>query len=366
MRIAYVMLNVMRRLMEGGVGKKSLSQVQLWQELGNSAHLFITSPADMRIPEASVFSFRLAPNPVPGVGFVAGEAARRQALLRLLEDVAAYRPDIIYLRFGSLAYPLRPLFDIAPVVLEVNTNDVEEFRQRGALRYLLNLWMRKPLLEHAAGLAAVSREIAQLPSVAKFRRPTLVLGNGIDFRNYQPFPSPRNPSPRLVFSGTPQLPWHGVDKLIFLAREYPDLQIDIIGYSPDALEMKHIPANVTVRGFLVGEEYRRAMSKADVGVGTLALHRKKMEEGSPLKVREYLAYGLPVVIGYQDTDLEDISADFILRIPNSQDNVVANAGLIRDFSYRMMGKRAERSLFYSCVSQKEKEEKRIAFFKGLV
>lgn len=366
MRIAYVMLNVIKHLIEGGVGNKSISQVRLWQELGETAHLFITSPDDLNIAGDSVFPFQRRCSPLPGVEFVAHEISRSQALCRLLEHVAAYRPDIIYLRFGSFAYPLHNLFDIAPVVLELNTNDIEEFRRRGALRYFLNLWTRKMLLDRASGLVAISHEIAQLPSIAEFHKPALVLGNGIDFRDYQPFPPPRNPLPRLVFSGTPQLPWHGVDKLIFLARQFPDLQVDVIGYSSLDLEIKQIPDNIVFHGFLAGKEYRQILSKADVGVGTLALHRNRMEEGSPLKVREYLAYGLPVILGYQDTDLNNITTDFILRIPNSKDNVKANANLIRDFSYRMMGRRADRSLFLPLINQQEKERKRLTYFTSLL
>ena len=44
--------------------------------------------------------------------------------------------------------------------------------------------------------------------------------------------------------------------------------------------------------------------KIHIGVGTLALQRKGIFEASPLKVREYLSYGLPVLYNYFDSDLE--------------------------------------------------------------
>lgn len=43
------------------------------------------------------------------------------------------------------------------------------------------------------------------------------------------------------------------------------------------------------------------MRNCQVCIGTLALHRKNMTEASPLKTREYLAHGFPVIIGYKDT-----------------------------------------------------------------
>jgi glycosyltransferase involved in cell wall biosynthesis len=157
-----------------------------------------------------------------------------------------------------------------------------------------------------------------------------------------------------------------VEKLLILARQFPDLKLDIIGYTASDLKDREIPENIVFHGFLAGDEHHQILCKADVGIGTLALHRNQMEEGSPLKVREYLAYGLPVVIAYQDTDLKDIPADFILRIPNSNDNVEVCANLIRDFSYRMMGERADRDLVYPLINQSKKENTRIAFFEGLL
>jgi len=49
------------------------------------------------------------------------------------------------------------------------------------------------------------------------------------------------------------------------------------------------------------------MGAADVGVGALALERKNMREAQPIKTRHYLGSGLPVIIGYQDTLLDESS-----------------------------------------------------------
>jgi hypothetical protein len=172
MRIAYVMLNVMKHLMEGGVGNKGISQVRIWREHGEEAQLFITSPDDLHITGVSVFPFLYPHSPLPGVDFLTRETSRSQALSRLLTSVAAYHPDIIYLRFGSFAYPIHELFEIAPVVLELNTNDIEESRRRGTLWYFLNLFMRRMLLQRASGLVAISQEIAHLPAVARYKKPS--------------------------------------------------------------------------------------------------------------------------------------------------------------------------------------------------
>ena len=63
------------------------------------------------------------------------------------------------------------------------------------------------------------------------------------------------------------------------------------------------------------------MSAADVAIGTLSLHTKQMEEACPLKVREYLAWGLPVIIGYKDTEFPAPDTAFLLQLPNNPTNV---------------------------------------------
>jgi hypothetical protein len=170
--------------------------------------------------------------------------------------------------------------------------------------------------------------------------------------------------PRLVFIGTPGFSWHGVDKLVVLARRFPDLQVDIVGY--DQLdEYEPLPPNLTLHGYLSVDRYRKVMAGCDAALSTLALYRKGMEEACPLKTRECLAYGLPMVLPYVDTDLKDLDCDFLLRIPNKEDNIQTHGQTIHDFAYRMRGRRVERNLIAS-IDQVAKEAERIRFFEEII
>ena len=62
---------------------------------------------------------------------------------------------------------------------------------------------------------------------------------------------------------------------------------------------------MTVHGTLSGDAYWAVLGRADVAIGSLAMERAGLREGSPLKVREYLLAGIPTVIGYEDTDFPD-------------------------------------------------------------
>src|SRR5205807_8242905 len=125
--------------------------------------------------------------------------------------------------------------------------------------------------------------------------------------------------PSLVYSGSPWQCWQVLDKLVQLAVAEPDWQFDVIG--PRAAELRGAPENVAVHGFLDRERYAPLYARADVAVGQLALHRRGVDENSPLKVREYLAYGLPVISGHRDPDFPSPEPWFLLRLPNNESNV---------------------------------------------
>ena len=95
-------------------------------------------------------------------------------------------------------------------------------------------------------------------------------------------------------------------------------------------------------------------------------HRKQLEENSALKVREALAYGLPIILAYYDSDISGEDFEFVLQIPNHEENVADNTERIRDFIFRMVGKRAERAAVGPLIDQRIKERRRFGFFKQIL
>jgi glycosyltransferase involved in cell wall biosynthesis len=192
-----------------------------------------------------------------------------------------------------------------------------------------------------------------------------VISNGIELNKYQPLTPPQNQFPTLALVGSPGMNWHGVDKLFPLAEQYPDLKIDIVGYRRDDFK-RTIPENIHLHGYLEPEDVRRVLSGVDAVFGTLALYRKKMEEASPLKIREALAYGIPVILAYRDTDLADIDSDLFLFLPNTETNILDHAEAIRDFAFRVRGRRVKREIVSERIGQQHKEEKRLKFFNEVL
>ncbi|MOA45721.1 hypothetical protein D3C78_1681500 [compost metagenome] len=105
------------------------------------------------------------------------------------------------------------------------------------------------------------------------------------------------------------------------------------------------------------------MQQADVAIGSLALYRKKMGEASPLKVREYLAYGLPVINGYLDTDFPE-EVHFILQIPNEPKNTIKASEAIEKFVQSWRGRRVDRSQIEH-LDTVVKEAERLRYMKRI-
>ena len=90
-----------------------------------------------------------------------------------------------------------------------------------------------------------------------------------------------------------------------------------------------------------------------------------MREACPLKVREYLGYGLPVVVAYRDTDFSDVAPWFLLELPNAEDNAVAGVDRIRAFVDAVRGRRVTRSEVEARIGTAAKETRRLALLAAV-
>jgi len=350
MRIAYLLhCNFEKEYLTSGVYKKVLSQVKAWLNLGNEVEVFqiteLNSGVPLLQPNWRIFKYKKN-----------NFASRFKAWHNAEAAIEQLSPDVVYLRFDSFAFTF--ISKRIPIVVEVNTDDVKEYCLSYNLRCLFNLLTRRFIFRKVAGIVYVSKEISEKPYFNKFHKPYIVIGNGIDLSLYPPTSPPENREFNLVFIGSEGQVWHGIDKIIQLAQIKPDWQFHLIGTKKDfGLQ------NVKVYGALPREKYESIMAESDVAIGSLALHRKGINEGSPLKVREYLAYGLPVIIGYKDTDFPN-KVPFILELPNCEDNVSKHVSEIEKFLNYWKGKRVPRSEVLQ-IDWSVKEKSRLQFLRKI-
>lgn len=114
-------------------------------------------------------------------------------------------------------------------------------------------------------------------------------------------------------------PWHGLDLLIKSVKKYNNflhknnVKIHLVGKllkkEKELISQYGLENIFILHGSLDEENYIKIIEKSDIGLDSLALFREGLKEGAALKVREYLAYGLPVYSAYKDTAIP-LSFDF--------------------------------------------------------
>ncbi len=141
MRIAYVSLH-WPRTRNSGVGKKIASQLSVWNAMGHEVRLFMHTtqyePPSALI-EADYFFYATSDK-------IKTELNRIAAMTRMIAAIRQFRPDVIYLRYGIYVFPAHRLMDIAPVIEEINTNDLTQHEELGRTYSLYNRLTRGIIL----------------------------------------------------------------------------------------------------------------------------------------------------------------------------------------------------------------------------
>lgn len=334
-----------------GLTKKIVSQTTEWARQGHDVGVFQIARNPNEIREHVDISW----HPI-SFRTKFGNLLHGRTIKKRLHE---WSPDIIYHRQALYRPCFTSLSNIAPIVLEINTDWRSKADMMSWLEYFYRRATYHRVVKSAAGAVFLTSELGSRPEFQRSGFRTKVISDAIDLNEFPTTDAPNNETPRLVFLGTNR-PWHGVDKILKLAEDKPDWTFDLIG----PIERINYSKNITFHGMQTKDEYTPIISNADIAIGTLALHRIGMEMSSPLKVREYLAFGLPVIIGHSDPDFSDTDP-FILRIPNEQDNIEKSMGEIEAFVNRWMGRRVPRESVHH-ISREVKERERINLFNDII
>lgn len=284
--------------------------------------------------------------------------ASTNAILKTINEIS---PDVIYLR-EMIALPgLVKIVSKFPTILEANTLFLNEAKLGNPLRWYLIKLLQPHLYKHIDGFISVTNEISN--QFLNFSADILTIANGISFEKkaQTSIIKTHNLRPQVVFVGTPGMPWHGVDLYYKMAELILEADFHLIG--PTVNQDTLLP-NFFSHGYLQPEQLSEVYSKMDIAVGSLALFRNNMKEACVLKVREYLKFGLPVIIGYSDVDINDFP--FILKIENSENGVIKEIDDIRQFILNMKGFVVPQNLIEPVISSQVKEETRIKFVKRII
>jgi glycosyltransferase involved in cell wall biosynthesis len=343
---------------ENGISKKIAMQLSAWAQSG---------------PEVRYFALTATGEVWPGLTTARTEVwARGHPLLRAVRSrvlctrIRQWRPDVIYFRFAHHSPGLPRLFREIPTIAEINSDDLAEYRNTlPVAKQLYHRITRPRVLAPVAGFVTVTRELAA--RFAPFGRPVIAIGNSVALTDFPPLPPPAADLRRLAFLGTAGAPWHGLERLAEIAVLLPQWSIEVIGVTAETwrqLAPVLPPANVHLHGPLPRSAYEPLLAGATAAIGSLALFKNGMEEACSIKVREYLALGLPVIGGYEDTDIPS-GSDYFLRLPNNAASLASWRERIASFVEHWRTRRVPRSAI-AHLDVSVKEPQRLAFMQKIV
>ena len=157
-------------------------------------------------------------------------------------------------------------------------------------------------------------------------RPAVNILNGVDARAYPSHrPNADDPTIRLLALAS-MSGWHGFDRILTALAAYPgdaDVRVAFVGGDGDGslarwkalAESLGLGTRATFHGPLYGEALDRVIATCDVGLGSLGLYRYGIRLGMTLKLREFMARGIPFLSAVEDPFLPN-DPDFALRVPN--------------------------------------------------
>jgi hypothetical protein len=277
----------------------------------------------------------------------------------LREYCSSLKPDLIYLR-ELLPFPgIQSILKSFPAVLESNTLLKEELKLAAPKARWANTAFASLINDNIDGFIGVTDEIRD--QFASYSKPSITISNAIDLKKVtgrKDIALSRR-KPNVVFVGSPHQAWQGSDKFVAMARECPEFDFHLIGMEPQ----EALP-NLKQYGYLSKKELDEIYPRMDIGIGTLAAYRKHLEEACPLKVRDYLSKGLPVIIAYFDKDIA--GQDFVLELENNDEGLLKNISRIRDFIIQKKDVIVPESKVQPLISVEVKENARLDFFRNII
>lgn len=239
-----------------------------------------------------------------------------------MRRTGADRSLIKFLKYIKTRYPQ------CKVVMEVATYPyIRESLQRidGWVLLLKDLYNRRKLKKY------VDRIVTYSDDLKIFDISTIRVMNGIDVKSIKPIYDDGNSEARIIrllAVGVLQKS-HGYERCIKgLAQYYFNnpsrvIEIHIVGegtelnYYKNLVAQYHLENYVIFYGRKIGAELDQIYNNMDIALGPFGAYKRRIFKSSSLKIREYLAKGLPIISGCRE-DVFDDTPDypFYLQMPN--------------------------------------------------
>ena len=172
-----------------------------------------------------------------------------------------------------------------------------------------------PVFKLAKGGICVTDEISEYERKrGKGAYQTFTVSNGISVNNLpiKPEIEYNNSVINLIMMSSTANDWHGVDRLIKGMIKYKgetQIILHLIGNFTSTVKSlvknNNLEKNVIFYPKTFGDDLNQLLFRMHIGIGSLGMHRIPLKQGSVLKVKEYMAMGMPFIIAHEEVDLID-------------------------------------------------------------
>jgi len=291
-----------------------------------------------------------------------GGDATQRLVIRAMRIAHRGRSDVVYERrlTPKIGFAVSMLSSI-PLFVEVNgLPDQEQAIQQGRTwrPSPVRQWARQRILHRARSIVTVSEGISRtLRDVYNINDSRLnVVPNGVDLERFRPMDQD---AARLQLGVPPGLKvlgftglltqWQGVDILLralpLVRREHKAIVL-VVGDGPDQQRLEALATSLGIQDHVrfVGAVPHSLVSTYIGSFDVAFCVKPPLLPGSPLKIREYIACGRPVVASagteYDFHILEEAGAGILVK-PNDTEEVAAATSwlLANDVLRRDMGRR---------------------------
>lgn len=158
--------------------------------------------------------------------------------------------------------------------------------------------------------------------------PAINIVNGVDADAYPLHVARQNATDLHLIGVASMSHWQGYDRLIRSLSAYEgemDIHLHLVGGDGDGslpvwqalAQSEGLADRVHFHGEMHGKALDDLFAICDIGVGGLGLYRKNQFQSMTLKLREYMARGLPFVYAVDDPSIPDPSP-FCMRVSNDE------------------------------------------------
>lgn len=215
-------------------------------------------------------------------------------------------------------------------------------------------WKERLAVTKADGVISVSENLAHLRR-SQGAKKVIVVTNGVVLEHFLQARQKEKHPPTLVYMGLLSDAW-GVDLVLealpLIKNEISDIRFLIIGYGDKMQKFMELAVKLGVKNdtIFLGKQPHNKLSEylkqADVAVA-IYKDRKFVEYASPLKIREYMAAGLPVIVSKIGEGEQIVEASGAGELVDNSPESIASAAIKILTDQNLRKKFSENSVRYA-------------------